>query len=225
MQASSTRLSWDSRKYPGAYLWSSFFQSPRFTANLDNPGNRKTMMASLRKNFHLLLFTFASLGISPGIQAAEAKQSVLDRPPEHVNTIFHTGIWVEDVDEMLAFLDIVMDYEIVVRANRQAGGERVILNDARGQHIELLSDPDQVKPHPAFPLHPTGLVAGVAHISIWVRDALALEEKLQPLGYEILGRIPDDYASGYASFQGKEYRVLFVNGPGAMTFELFEVKD
>ena len=168
----------------------------------------------------LLCFIFSS-----GVLSAETGPSILDRPPEHVGTIFHAGIWVEDVDEMLTFLDVVMDYDIVVRAKREAGGERVILKDSRGQHIELLSDPQNVVPHPEFALHPQGRVAGVAHLSIWVKDVLALEGKLGSMGYKILGKIPDDYSQGYADFKGKAYRVLFVNGPGAMTFELFEVKD
>ncbi len=172
------------------------------------------------------LLLFSTLCFFTSITAiAENKMSILDRPAEHVKSIFHTGLWVEDADEMLAFLGAVMDYNIVLRAERRAGGERIIIEDSRGQKLELLSAPGEVAPHPDLPLHPVGKVAGVAHISIWVENAMALEEKLGSMGYEILGRIPDSYDDGYSSFEGKEFRVLFVNGPGAMTFELFEVKD
>ena len=172
----------------------------------------------------LLLFSTLCL-FTPLTTMAETNSSILNRPVEHVKSIFHTGLWVEDADEMLAFLAEVMDYRIVLRAERRAGGERIIIEDSRGQKLELLSAPGEVAPHPELPLHPTGKVAGVAHISVWVENAMALEEKLVSMGYEILGRIPDSYDDGYSSFEGKEFRVLFVNGPGAMTFELFEVKD
>ena len=165
------------------------------------------------------------LVFSAGVYPAEKGPNILDRPPEHIGTIFHTGIWVEDIDEMLTFLNVVMDYEIVLRAERRAGGERIILKDCRDQRIELLSAPGEVQPHPELPLHPVGKVAGIAHISIWVKDVAPLEQPLTAMGYEMLGRIPDSYDDGYSNFQGKEFRVLFVRGPGAMTFELFEVKD
>lgn len=70
--------------------------------------------------------------------------NVLDRPTDHIGTIFHVGLWVEDIDEMPGFLSAVMDFNIVLRAERSSGGERLILSDSRGQKIELLSDPENV---------------------------------------------------------------------------------
>ena len=184
-----------------------------------------TSLAKTISITHLLVVCFISINLCAPVALAEEKKPVLDRPTEHLNTFFHTGIWVEDIDEMLAFLDIVMEYKLIIRAERRAGGERIILEDSRGQKLELLSAPGEVTPHPEIALHPVGKVAGVAHISIWVEDAVALQDKLEPMGYETLDRIPESYDDGYASFQDKEYRVLFVSGPGAMTFELFEVRD
>lgn len=161
----------------------------------------------------------------PFAASAENRSAILDRSKEQLNTIFHTGVWVEDIEEMLNFLDMTMDFEILVRVERRGGGERLILKDGSGQLIELLSAPGEVRPHPDMPLHPRGRVAGIAHISIWVKDAAALEKEFAVMGYEILGRVPEDYSDGYISFEGKEYRILFVRGPGAMTFELFDVRD
>jgi catechol 2,3-dioxygenase-like lactoylglutathione lyase family enzyme len=171
-----------------------------------------------------LIFTLLFMTLSPMPTFAEDKKSVLERPDNHVNTLFHVGLWVEDIDKMLEFLSEIMSYDIVLRSPRHTGGERLILSDARGQKIELLSDPDNVIPHPEFPLHPQGRVAGIAHISIWVEDALNLKKKLSAQGYEILGQVPADYSDGYFSSDGKMYRILFVRGPNEITFELFEIK-
>ena len=90
--------------------------------------------------------------------------------------------------------------------------------------MELLSDPENVKPHPDFQLHPQGRTAGVAHIAIWVEDVTALKVKLTAAGYEVLAQVPKDYDDGYVSVGYKQYRILFVRGPSAVTFELFETK-
>lgn len=150
--------------------------------------------------------------------------NVLDRPASHLNTFFHVGLWVEDMQEMLDFLDEIMDLKIVLRAERDSGGERMILSDPRGQYIELLSDPDNVKAHPDFPLHPKGRVAGIAHISIWVEDVSVLKSTLLAKGYEVLGQVPKDYADGYVSSENNSYRILFIRGPSDISFEFFEVK-
>ena len=177
-------------------------------------------------NTKFRLATFMLLMICLPYAATQAKDqiNILDRPDSHLNTIFHVGMWVENVDEMLEFLSEFMTFDIVLRAERESGGERVILSDSRGQKIELLSDPKNVKPHPDFPLHPQGRVAGVAHFSLWVEDVPGLKNRLTASGYEILAQIPADPASAYTNMNGKMYRILFVRGPGNVTFELFEIK-
>jgi catechol 2,3-dioxygenase-like lactoylglutathione lyase family enzyme len=155
---------------------------------------------------------------------ADDEVNVLDRPASHLNTVFHVGLWVEDMDEMLSFLAEVMDYKIVLRAQRDTGGERLILSDPRGQYIELLSDPENVQAHPDFPLHPQGRVAGVAHISIWVEDVTILKSTLLAKGYEVIGQTPKDFADGYVTSGKDSYRILFIRGPSGLSFEFFEVK-
>ena len=180
-----------------------------------------TIKSCLRSCIILLLLIIDLQGTS----LAKENINILDRPADHIGTVFHVGLWVEDIEEMLQFLDEVMDFNIVLRAERSSGGERVILSDSRGQNIELLSDPKNVKAHPDFPLHPQGRVAGIAHISIWVEDVIALRNSLVALGYEVLGQVPEDYTDGYVSSNGKMYRILFIQGPGAVSFEFFEIKN
>jgi catechol 2,3-dioxygenase-like lactoylglutathione lyase family enzyme len=180
-----------------------------------------TIKSCLRSCIFLLLLIIDLQSTS----LAKEDINILDRPADHIGTVFHVGLWVEDIDEMLQFLDKVMDFNIVLRAERSSGGERVILSDSRGQNIELLSDPENVKAHPEFPLHPQGRVAGIAHISIWVEDVIILKNSLRALGYEILGQVPEDYTDGYVSSNDKMYRILFVQGPGAVTFEFFEINN
>ena len=156
--------------------------------------------------------------------SGDAENKALDRPADALNTIFHVGLWVEDAEEMLTFLNHVMDINIISRSPRASGGERLMLRDSRGQQMELLSDPENVKPHPDFQLHPQGRTAGVAHIAIWVEDVTALKVKLTAAGYEVLAQVPKDYDDGYVSAGDKQYRILFVRGPSAVTFELFETK-
>ena len=182
---------------------------------------KPTMMYT---NFRLALFILLLTSLPHAAVQAKNEKNILDRPASHLNTIFHVGLWVQNVDEMLEFLSEFMIFNIVLRAERESGGERVILSDSRGQKIELLSDPENVKPHPDFPLHPQGRVAGVAHFSIWVEDVPGLKKKLTASGYEVLGQIPADPATVYANMNGKMYRILFIRGPGDVTFELFEIK-
>ena len=180
---------------------------------------------STYSSFRLAILLLLLSSVLQGTALAKDEINVLDRPADHVGTVFHVGLWVEDIDEMLGFLAEVMDFNIVLRAARSSGGERLILSDLRGQKIELLSDPENVKAHPDFLLHPQGRVAGIAHISIWVADVITLKSNLLALGYEVLGQVPDDYADGYVASADKMYRILFVRGPGAVTFEFFEIKE
>ena len=117
-----------------------------------------------------------------------------------------------------------MDLELVSQADRATGGKRAIYQDSRGQRIELLSDPSSVVPHPNFPLHPRGRVAGIAHISIQVDDVIPLRDILKARGYEVLAQAPADFDDGYIVSEVPEHRILFVGGPDNVTFELFEIR-
>lgn len=174
--------------------------------------------------FRLAIFALLMINLLHGTAQAKNETNVLDRPANHLNTIFHVGLWVENLNEMLGFLAEIMEFNIVLRTDRQSGGERLILRDSRGQYIELLSDPENVQAHPDFLLHPQGRVAGIAHISIWAEDVTKLKSSLVVKGYEVLGQVPTDFADGYVTSDGKMYRILFVRGPSAVTFEFFEIK-
>ena len=187
------------------------------------PNNWKPRMI-INMKLRLATFTLLMISLPYAATYAKDKTNILDRPDNHVSTLFHVGLWVDDIDKMVEFLSEIMSFDVVLRSPRQTGGERLILSDSRGQKIELLSDPENVKAHPKFPLHPQGRIAGIAHISIWVEDALGLKKNLSAQGYEILGQVPADYSDGYFSSDGQMYRILFVKGPNAVTFELFEIK-
>jgi catechol 2,3-dioxygenase-like lactoylglutathione lyase family enzyme len=162
-----------------------------------------------------------SLG-RPSIVAEEGTRG--DDNDKYIGSFYHMGIWVEDLDEMTGFLSLVMDLTLLTRVERATGGERLILEDARGQRIELLSDPSAVVAHPEFPLHPQGRVAGIAHIAIQVDDVIRLRDLLTAKGYPILAQAPTDYADGYISSEVSEHRILFIAGPSGVTFELFEIR-
>lgn len=103
----------------------------------------------------------------------------MEKLGNHPGSLFHVGFWVEDLEEMHDFLSAYMDVETVIRAPRENGGERLILRDARGQFIELLSEPGKVQARPEIPHHPIGRTAGVTHIAVYTDDTLALKEDVQ----------------------------------------------
>ena len=144
---------------------------------------------------------------------------------EYLGSFYHMGLWVEDIAEMTDFLSTFMELTLVSRAERATGGERVIYQDDHGQRIELLSDPANVIPHPEFPLHPKGRVAGIAHIAIQVDDVVRLRDVLTARGYVVISQAPADYNDGYITSEVSEHRILFVAGPSQVTFELFEIRE
>lgn len=173
----------------------------------------------IRNTFLILIIIVTQCGAA----IAKSDMSILERSVGNSRSLFHVGLWVEDIDEMLDFLSEIMDFTIELRAPRQSGGERLLLSDKHNQTIELLSDPAKVVAHPDFALHPQGRVAGIAHISIWVDNVKSLKKRLVEKGYEILAQVPDDYSDGYVEAENSKYRILFVNGPSSVSFELFEV--
>ncbi len=178
------------------------------------------MMNLISPSAFFLLALFCSSGFA---EKAGNESSLLENRKNAGDSIFHVGLWVEDPDEMLDFLREILSFDIVTRSSRPDGGERLIISDSRGQLIELLSDPAQVKPHEKFELHPLGRVAGIAHISIQVNDVAVLKKRLQSKGYRILTQAPSDFSNGYITTGPSKYRILFVEGPGAVSFELFEI--
>lgn len=177
---------------------------------------------------HCLRLVLAILALSGPLQAGAGATDDTTNPVSTSsgdNSIFHLGLWVEDLDEMLGFLNDVMKLKLVMRSPRATGGERLILSDVRGQQIELLSDPGNVQPHPEVPLHPLGRVAGIAHIAIRVDEVAGVKSRLSSTGYEILEQVPPDFAAGYAASDNMAYRIVYVRGPSAVTFEFFEIRE
>jgi catechol 2,3-dioxygenase-like lactoylglutathione lyase family enzyme len=138
--------------------------------------------------------------------------------------ITHIGLWVSDVDTTLAFLNELSDFEKFFEANRSSGGTRTYVRDGKGQVIEILNAED-VKPHPEFDRHPYGRVAGTAHIAVRVENTILLRDRLTALGYKVLRQVPENESDGY-TVKGRsgEGRLLFVEGPDRITYELFEAK-
>ncbi len=160
------------------------------------------------------------LAFGIAVTAQEASQEEQDH-----QGILHVGLWVTDVDEMLAFLGEISDFTKFAESERSTGGKRIFVHDAKGQVIELLTAPD-VEDHPDFALHPIGRTAGIAHIAVRVDNTLELRNRLQKMGYAILRQNPENDDEGYL-FMGiyGEARNLFLEGPSGVTFELFEIKE
>lgn len=153
---------------------------------------------------------------------ADAQDAASVGPP--LEGILHIGIWVRDPDETLEFLQALSDFTVFSESVRETGGRRVFVHDTKGQVIEMLTAEDVVA-HPDFELHPLGRTAGVAHIAIWVEDAIGIREKLVSMGYEILRQIPEDDADGPVRTGFGHSRIVYVAGPDAITFELIEILE
>ncbi len=136
--------------------------------------------------------------------------------------IHHIGIWVDDMDEMIAFLTQTLGLRLATREPRGAAGsgERALFHLGDNQIIEILSEPN-VQPRPDFPVHPVGHVTGISHLCLRVIDLPAWEMKLNSTKYPITKRWPDD---GYAYTGMGSLRVLWFTGPSGVGFELFEFK-
>lgn len=137
--------------------------------------------------------------------------------------IHHIGMWVDDMDEMIAFLTETLGLRLATREQRGAvgSGERALFHSGGNQLIEILAEPN-VQPRPDVPVHPAGQVAGIPHLCLRVIDLPAWEEKLNAAGYPITKRWPDE---GYADTLMGPLRVLWFTGPSGVGFELFEFKE
>ena len=58
--------------------------------------------------------------------------------------IHHIGIWVDDMDEMIAFLTETLGLRLAIREQRGAvgSGERALFDAGGNQSIEILTEPD-----------------------------------------------------------------------------------
>ena len=137
--------------------------------------------------------------------------------------IHHIGIWVQNIDEMIAFLIETLGLRLATREPRGAvgSGERALFHAGGNQLIEILTEPN-VQPRPNVPIHPEGHVAGIPHICLRVSDLPAWEEKLKSAEYPVMKRWPDE---GYADSTLGPLRVLWFTGPSGVGFELFEFKE
>ena len=136
--------------------------------------------------------------------------------------IHHIGMWVQDIDEMIAFLTETLGLKLLTREPRGdvGAGERALFNAGGNQLIEILTEPN-VQQRPNVPVHPEGHVAGIPHICLRVSDLPAWTEKLQSAGYPPTKRWPEE---GYADTVMGPLRVLWFTGPSGVGFELFEFK-
>ncbi len=173
----------------------------------------------------LKYFLIVLMFISSEVSFAEnSKVTIPDKSGDFKNGIYHVGLWVDDVDAMITFLSEVSSLKVISRVQLPSGGERLFLSDRRGQRLELLSNPETVKPHTQYPLHPRGAYAGMAHISIEVDDVIAIRDQLTAKGYDVIGQAPKDFADGYVTSEVDAHRILFVKGPSSMSFEFFEIQ-
>jgi catechol 2,3-dioxygenase-like lactoylglutathione lyase family enzyme len=137
--------------------------------------------------------------------------------------LHHVGLWVEDIDKAIAFFTGIMGFRLVTRGPRGSigPGERAMIHAGGDQFVELLTEPD-VEPHPGFPVHPLGHVAGVPHVCLRVTDLPAWRAKLEAEGYTITGQFPRE---GFDCMELGVARLIFFIGPGGAGFELFEFQE
>lgn len=137
--------------------------------------------------------------------------------------IHHIGIWVDDMDEMIAFLIETLGLRLALREQRGevGAGERALFYAGGNQSIEILTEP-HVQPRPDVPVHPAGHVAGIPHICLRVIDLPTWEDTLNATKCPITKRWPDQ---GYADTPLGPLRVLWFTGPSGVGFELFEFKE
>lgn len=141
------------------------------------------------------------------------------------STYFHTGLWLppEKLPRTLLFFETILNYEIISRTPRKTGGERLFLRNKSSQFLELLISED-VTPQPKFGLHPEERVCGVPHLCFIVEDLSEMKTILQEHGFKILREVPAGL-SGYVQSETGEHRILFVEGPGHVSIEIFEFKQ
>ena len=175
-------------------------------------------MLGQRRTAHRVLGLIGALFIASVTAAQQSDSQNLE-----AQGILHVGLWVTDIDETFAFLQQLSSFEKVHESTRETGGRRVFVSDDRGQIIELLTA-DDVEEHPDFDLHPIGKTAGVAHIAIRVANAFALRDRLASQGYRILRQVPAADV-GYSRRGSVDRRIVYVEGPDKVTFELFEMKE
>ena len=134
--------------------------------------------------------------------------------------IHHIGMWVDDIDEAIAFFTDIMGFPLLNRGSRGSvgPGERALIHAGDQQVLELLTEPD-VLPRPEFPVHPKGHVVGVPHVCLRVTDIPAWRRKLQAHGCAVSGQFPE---KGFMSTELGSLRLIFFVGPGGIGFELFE---
>lgn len=154
-----------------------------------------------------------------------AAQIVLpDKAGDFRNGVYHTGFVVDEIDTMIDFLGAYSSLRVLSRVRLPNGGERVFLGDARGQRLELLSDPVANQPKKGKPTHPRDAVAGLAHLAIEVDDAAAVRERVLAEGYKIVFQVPGDFSEGYVVSEVDAHRVLFIEGPSGVSIEFFEIR-
>jgi catechol 2,3-dioxygenase-like lactoylglutathione lyase family enzyme len=134
--------------------------------------------------------------------------------------IHHAGLWVRDMDRMIAFFTDVIGFRLLSRNPRGAvgPGERALLHAGDGQVLELLAAPD-VLPRPDFPVHPVGHVAGIFHLCLRVTDLPAWRDRLSDRGYTVSAMVPEE---GFMESELGRLRLLFFEAPEGVGFELFE---
>jgi len=171
--------------------------------------------------FRRIFVTFIASMTAHCAFAENASVDIPDKAGDFKYGVYHVGFLVDDADEMVSFLSAHSSLRVISRVGLPNGGERLFMSDARGQRVELFTDPDgaagrQARPQENF--------TGMAHIAIEADDAPGLKEELSEAGYKILWQAPADFADGYVVSEVDAHRVLFIEGPSGVSVEFFEIK-
>lgn len=158
--------------------------------------------------------------------AAPAQSQIIlpDKAGDFRNGVYHVGFVVADIDSMAKFLGSYSTLRVLSRVRLPNGGERAFLGDARGQRVELLSDPVARAPDGSAPKYPRDTEIGQAHLAIEVDDVSGVRERILAEGYKIIFQVPGDFSDGYVVSEVDAHRVLFIEGPSGVAVEFFEIE-
>ena len=140
--------------------------------------------------------------------------------------IHHVGFWVDDVDEMVSFLQDILGFKLLTRTAFDDKGERLFVDVGNQATIEILYHPDS-QPRPNVPPHgaPGDMVIGMPHICFRVFNLRKLETKIHEQGYKILNKFPKNDSDIVTGFELGIARAIWFVGPSDISFELFEFEE
>lgn len=141
--------------------------------------------------------------------------------------LHHAGLWVDDLEEMAAFLTDVLGFRLLTHGKSDTR-EWMFFHAGDSQTLEVLRQPEQL-PRPDIPHHMEdegkGAVVGIPHLAFRVTDLPAWEDKIRALNYTIYRKSSGKAGTGYFEWALGVTRVLWFIGPSGIDIELLEFEE